>query len=232
MLIKIPKEKMYLANEGWLESRFHFSFAQYHDPKNMHFGALRVLNDDVVHPHSGFGMHPHKDMEIISYIVQGEITHEDSMGNKETLKRGEVQYMSAGSGVMHSEYNHGSEDLRLLQIWILPPHKNMQPLYGSHAFSQEERKNQWLHMVSSLQGDAPVQIHQDVNIYVAELQSKEQLSFEIKPQRQLYVVQIEGSSTFNEIQLNEGDALKVYEEKVLHIHALEEAHFLCIDLAI
>ena len=128
MVKKIEKERMFLSNQGWLESRFHFSFAEYRDFNNMHFGALRVLNDDIVHPQSGFGMHPHNDMEILSYIVDGEITHKDSMGNERTLHRGEVQYMSAGTGVMHSEYNnHKSKDLRLLHIWILPPHKGLPP---------------------------------------------------------------------------------------------------------
>lgn len=232
MLTKIPKEQMFLANEGWLESRFHFSFAQYHDPQNMHFGVLRVLNDDIVHPNGGFGMHPHKDMEIISYIIEGEITHEDSMGHKESLKRGEVQYMSAGSGVMHSEYNHGSVDLRLLQIWILPPFKNMEPLYGSHRFIEEERKNRWLHMVSSLEGSAPIQIHQDVNIYVSELHKNKQLTLNIARQRQLYIVQIEGCSVFNKTTLNEGDALKVVNEEYLRVEALDDAHIMVIELEI
>ena len=114
-LKKLPKENMYTSNLGWLESRFHFSFADYHNAKNMNFGVLRVLNDDIIHPKGGFPTHPHRNMEIISYIVDGEITHEDSMGNSETLKRGEVQNMSAGTGVRHSEFNVSKEnDLRLL----------------------------------------------------------------------------------------------------------------------
>jgi redox-sensitive bicupin YhaK (pirin superfamily) len=197
----------------------------------MNFGVLRVLNDDIVHPNSGFGMHPHKDMEIISYIVKGEITHEDSMGHKESLQRGEVQYMSAGTGVLHSEYNHGSEDLRLLQIWILPPQKNMQPLYGSYRFKKQDRDDRLLHMVSSLKGNAKVQIHQDVNIYASELQKSKELVLDIQSNRQLYVVQIEGWALYNGLKLDAGDALKAVDEKSLHIQGGDDTHLLIIEMA-
>ena len=137
MLKKLPKENMGKSNLGWLESRFHFSFAEYRNPNNMNFGVLRVLNDDIVHPESGFDTHPHANMEIISYVVNGEITHKDSMGNSEVLKRGEVQYLSAGDGIYHSEHNlHKSDDLRLLQIWILPPQAGLPRLYNSFKFKE------------------------------------------------------------------------------------------------
>lgn len=231
MLEKISKESMYYSNQGWLESRFHFSFAQYRDLNNLNFGVLRVLNDDIVHPHSGFDMHPHSDMEIISYIVDGEITHKDSMGNEETLKRGEVQYMSAGTGVMHSEYNHGNTDLRLLQIWILPPLKGVNPLYGSYKYEWNERVNKLLPIVSSLSGKAKVNIHQDVNIYVSQLDAQKELTFEIEANRQVYFVQIEGRCHVNVIELNEADALKVVNEMQLHIKALTKAHFIMIEMS-
>jgi len=231
MLEKISKEKMYLSNQGWLQSRFHFSFAQYRDLNNLNFGVLRVLNDDIVHPHSGFDMHPHSDMEIISYVVDGEITHKDSMGNEETLKRGDVQYMSAGKGVMHSEYNHGNSDLRLLQIWILPPLKGVNPLYGSYKYEWNERVNKLLPIVSSLSGKAKVNIHQDVNIYVSQLDAQKELTFEIEANRQVYFVQIEGRCHVNAIELNEADALKVVNETQLHIKALTKAHFIMIEMS-
>ncbi len=231
MLEKISKESMYYSNQGWLESRFHFSFAQYRDLNNLNFGVLRVLNDDIVHPHSGFDMHPHSDMEIISYVVDGEITHKDSMGNEETLKRGEVQYMSAGTGVMHSEYNHGNTDLRLLQIWILPPLKGVKPLYGSYKYEWNERVNKLLPIVSSLSGKAKVNIHQDVNIYVSQLDAQKELTFEIEANRQIYFVQIEGRCHVNAIELNEADALKVVNETQLHIKALTKAHFIMIEMS-
>jgi redox-sensitive bicupin YhaK (pirin superfamily) len=190
-----------------------------------------VLNDDIVHPHSGFDMHPHSDMEIISYVVDGEITHKDSMGNEETLKRGEVQYMSAGTGVMHSEYNHGNTDLRLLQIWILPPLKGVNPLYGSYKYEWDERVNKLLPIVSSLSGKAKVNIHQDVNIYVSQLDAKKELTFEIEANRQIYFVQIEGRCHVNAIELNEADALKVVNETQLHIKALTKTHFIMIEMS-
>lgn len=230
MLQKISKEQMYVSNLGWLESRFHFSFDQYRDMNNMNFGVLRVLNDDIVHAKSGFDMHPHKNMEIISYVVQGEITHKDSMGNEESLKRGEVQYMSAGTGVWHSEYNQSGVDLRLLQIWILPPVKDVSPLYGSYAFKEDERKNQLLNIVSSENGNAKIKIHQDVNIYVCELDANEEVNFSINANRQLYFVQIEGESRVNGISLYHADALKVQNEKELSIKAQVKSHFLFIEM--
>lgn len=231
MLKKLPKENMGTSNLGWLESRFHFSFAEYHNPNNIQFGVLRVLNDDIIHPLGGFDTHPHANMEIISYIVKGEITHQDSMGNKEILKRGEVQYLSAGDGIYHSEYNHHkTEDLRLLQIWILPPSNNRPKLYGSHKYIYEERKNKLLKIVSSQAGDANVKIHQDVNIYVSEIDKGEMIEFTLNVNRQLYFVQIEGTSTINGVFLEEGDALEITQEKLLKIEALKQSHFLCIEM--
>ena len=232
MLKKLPKENMGTSNLGWLESRFHFSFAQYRNPNNINFGVLRVLNDDIIHPKSGFDTHPHSNMEIISYVVNGEITHKDSMGNSETLKRGEVQYLSAGDGIYHSEHNvHKSEDLRLLQIWIIPPFAGLPRLYGSKRFEEIDRKNTLLNIVSSQEGTADIKIYQDVNIYVSELEINKLLEFEIKEDRQVYFVQIEGSSNINEITLNAGDAMEIVDIEEIEIKALENSHFLFIEMA-
>lgn len=232
MLRKIAKENLYLSDKGWLQSRFHFSFAEYHNPQNIHFGVLRVLNDDVVRRQSGFDMHPHRDMEIISYIIDGEITHKDSMGHERTLKRGEVQYMSAGTGVYHSEYNNSaSTDLRLLQIWLLPSKKGLEPNYGEEHYGLEERKNRLLHLVSDQEGDAKVKIHQDVNIYVSELDSSKKLMFDIAPKRQIYFVQIEGDAVINSIKLSHSDAMEITDETRITIEALSASHFLFIEMA-
>ena len=232
MLKKLPKENMGTSNLGWLESRFHFSFAEYYNRENMNFGVLRVVNDDIIHPQSGFDTHPHKNMEIISYIVDGEITHKDSMGNEETLKRGEVQYMSAGDGIEHSEHNwHESKDLRLLQIWILPPQKDLPRVYGSYKFKEEESKNRFLNIVSSPNGNSKVQLYQDVNIYVTQLQTSRSLDFILKENRQIYFVQIEGSSSINGITLNDGDAMEIVDESKLDIKAINNSHFLFIEMA-
>ena len=232
MLKKLPKENMGTSNLGWLESRFHFSFADYVNYDNMNFGVLRVLNDDIIHPQSGFDTHPHRDMEIISYVVQGEITHKDSMGNAETLKRGEVQYMSAGTGVRHSEHNlHSNEDLRLLQIWIVPPQKGLEPVYGSHKFDESESKNKLLNIVSSDEGDAKIKIHQDVNIYVSKLEKSRSLDFTVKKGRQIYFVQIEGISNINGVILEDGDGMEIVNETKLDIQALKNSHFLFIEMS-
>jgi quercetin 2,3-dioxygenase len=231
MLKKLPKENMGTSNLGWLESRFHFSFAEYINYDNMNFGVLRVLNDDIIHPKGGFDTHPHRDMEIISYIVNGEITHKDSIGNSETLKRGEVQYMSAGTGVAHSEYNlHTSKDLRLLQIWILPPKKGLDTLYGSYRYKEEESQNKFLKIVSSQNGNAPIKLHQDVNIYVTQLDAQKSLDFSIASNRQIYFVQIEGSSSINGIELGYGDAMEIVDETKLEIKAIDKSHFLFIEM--
>jgi len=134
VLRKIDNTKMGSSDLGWLKSKFHFSFAEYYNPSNVNFGVLRVINDDLVKPGTGFDTHPHRDMEIISYIVDGELTHGDSMGNKRTLSRGHVQYMSAGTGVFHSEHNFGEETLRFLQIWIYPDKNGYEPNYGDYKF--------------------------------------------------------------------------------------------------
>lgn len=231
MLKKLSKNLMGKSNLGWLQSRFHFSFAEYRNPANVHFGVLRVLNDDLIQANSGFPMHPHENMEIISYIVDGEITHKDSMGNSETLKRGEVQYLSAGDGIFHSEENKGKELLRLLQIWIFPPQKGLPRLYGSHRYKEEKRANKLLNIVSSQDGESPIKIYQDVDIYASEANKGKTFEYEIKENRQIYFVQIEGKSLLNDsVELDFGDACEITKENILKIEALEESHFLFIDM--
>ena len=197
MLRKIDSAGLGTSDLGWLRSRFHFSFAEYRDPDNVKFGVLRVLNDDLVAPGRGFGTHPHNDFEILSYVVDGALTHADSMGNEHTLTRGEVQYMSAGKGVLHSEYNRGDTTLRFLQIWIIPDEKGHEPAYGDHRFPWEARRNQWLVIAAGPDGDAPVGIHQDVSLSVVELDAGRELGYAVGPGRQAYLLQIEGSSSVN-----------------------------------
>ncbi len=178
MLRRIESKNMGSSNLGWLRSKFHFSFAEYYNPNNINFGVLRVINDDLIEAGTGFDTHPHKDMEIISYVVNGDLTHEDSMGNKNTITRGHVQFMSAGSGVYHSEHNFGKEILRLLQIWIFPDKQGYKPSYGDYRFNWNDRHNKWLHMVSSKNGSAPIKINQDINIYSLELEKEKKLIFQ------------------------------------------------------
>ena len=229
MLKKIDNKNMGKSNLGWLKSLFHFSFSEYYNPSNISFGKLRVINDDLIQSQTGFPMHPHNDMEIVSYVVAGKITHKDSMGNASELSRGEVQYMSAGTGVYHSEYNLGDEELRLLQIWIYPDKKDYKPNYGENKFNWSDRENKWLHMVSSIEGNAPVKIHQDVNIYAIYLDKNNEESLNVEKDRQAYLVQIEGSSIINSIELNEKDALEIVEENI-KIKAKENSHFLVLEM--
>lgn len=226
MLKKIDHRNMGRSQLGWLDSHFHFSFAEYYNPDNLSFGTLRVINDDIIQSHTGFDTHPHRDMEIVTYVVQGELTHQDSMQNSRILKRGEVQYMSAGTGVFHSEYNHGEEELRLLQIWILPDAKGYPPYYGDHRFAWEDRENTWLWLVAE---EAPISLHQDINIAALALEQGKEISYIVKENRQAYLVQIEGESKSNGISMVARDGLEIIEEEIL-IQAKTDSHLLLLEM--
>jgi redox-sensitive bicupin YhaK (pirin superfamily) len=218
---------------GWLDSHFHFSFANYYNPDNIHFGALRVINDDLVKPGTGFDVHPHENMEIISYVIDGELTHGDSMGNKESLERGQVQYMSAGTGVWHSEHNLGSDLLRFLQIWILPDGQGYKPNYGDYRFKFEDRIGRWLPIATWTKNngsEAPIKIHQDVNVYASVVKAGERLDFPVGKDRQAYMVLIEGEAEAGGIRLKARDAVEITEEDVT-VKAVEDAHLLVIEMA-
>lgn len=231
MLRKISSSQMGSGYHEWLNSLFHFSFADYYNPKNMNYGVLRVLNDDLVQPKSGFDPHPHRNMEIISYVVEGQLTHGDNLGNKRSVKRGDIQYMSAGTGVIHSEYNLGNETLRFLQLWIIPDQKNHEPSYGDFHFEEANRYNQWLEVVSSKMGNAPIKINQDVHIYVTELSDQKEISMTVNLNRQAYLVLIEGEAVINDISLSMRDALEIKEETI-HIRSIGKSHYLVIEMAI
>ena len=229
MLRKIENKNMGKSDLGWLKTSYHFSFADYFNIDNMNFGMLRVINDDLIQGNTGFDVHPHEDMEIVTYVISGELTHGDSMGNKNTIYRGEVQYMSAGTGVYHGEENMGNETSRLLQIWILPDKKGYKPAYGDYRFKEDERKNKWLNIVSSQDRDAKIKINQDANIYVIELDEGKEETFNVDKGRQAYLVQIEGEANINEITLNERDALEIVEEDI-KIKAKKKSHILVIEM--
>lgn len=230
MIKKVDSSNMGKSNLGWLNSWFHFSFAEYQDPTNMNYGVLRVLNDDLIEQGTGFDMHPHRDMEIITYVVDGELTHGDSMQNRQTLHRGEVQYMSAGSGVVHSEHNLGEELLRLLQIWIIPDKKGYMPNYGDFRFPWKDRVGHWLHIVSGENDAAPIQIHQDIDLFVSMIPRGEALDYELVRGRQVYLVQIEGCSAVNGTILHTRDAAKIRQVDRLKINAESDSHVLLFDM--
>lgn len=239
MFKKKTLTEMGSSDHCWLSSVHHFSFEDYCNPLNDNFGVLRVLNDDIIKPRSGFHNHPHRDMEIISYVVKGDLTHGDSMENKKIVKKDSIQYMSAGTGIIHEEHNLTNNDLRIIQIWIYPNKLGCNPNYGDYTFSTEEKKNRWLYMVSSKKGLAPVKINQDINIYSLELDIKKKIEFKINKNRQGYLVQIEGKSIIenapfeprykNIIELNEREALEIYEEE-FKIKAAQNSHFILIEM--
>lgn len=230
MLRFIDSQKMGRSRLGWLDSHFHFSFAEYYNPENTHFGVLRVINDDLIESQTGFPTHPHKDFEIVSYVVNGELTHADSMANQETLTRGQVQYMSAGTGVTHSEYNWGADTARLLQIWFFPDKKGHTPNYGDHRFKWEDRIDRWMPLVS---GDNDlqflVQIHADVHLYATELAHGKELSFPVAAGRQAYLVLIEGEAEIGGHLLKDRDALEIVEESI-QIKAAKNTHILLLEM--
>ena len=202
------------TNENWLKSRFHFSFAEYHNPSNSNFGVLRVMNDDLVQPKRGFGEHPHRDMEIITYIVEGSLTHKDSMGTKETLGRGSVQFMTAGKGVYHSEFNDNDKPLRFIQTWIVPSRRGLTPNYGSYNGKSNagERKNKLQHLVSNVLDNSkktPVEVNQDVDTYAAEIDLDKSVTTPISPGRQGYLLCIEGEVNVNGKTLKRHDACEI-----------------------
>lgn len=231
MLIHRKSKEMGHANHHWLDSFHHFSFANYYNPDNIQFGVLRVVNDDRVGSGTGFDMHHHENMEILSYVVEGELTHADSMGNRHTVKRGQVQYMSAGTGIFHSEHNYGHEILRFLQIWIFPDKDGYLPQYGDLALKWEDRIGKWLPIASGA-GDSrfPIQIHADIHIYSSLIPKGEELSFAVPKGRQAYLINIEGVTQVGDLVLQERDALEIYEEDVL-LESKGTSHLFVIEMA-
>ncbi len=230
MMKHIPFRTLYKADHGWLQSRFHFSFAEYQNRANMHYGVLRVMNDDVIQAHSGFGVHPHRDMEIITYVIRGALTHEDSMGNKESLGRGSVQYLSAGTGITHSEKNESDEEVHLIQTWILPRKEGLEPRYGSQTYDAVERQNQWLQIMGAEGSPAVTNMYQDANMYVSEVSRDTKLTFELASNRQLYVKVMEGQAYINGVLFRRGDAAEVRGED-LSVEALSDVHVLLVEMA-
>ena len=219
------------ANHGWLDSHFSFSFAEYHDPQHMGFSSLRVINEDVVQPGKGFGTHGHRDMEIITYILEGALEHKDSMGNGSVIRPGDVQRMSAGRGVQHSEFNPSpSERVHLLQIWILPNVMGIPPGYEEQHFDAASRRGR-LRLIAASDGrDGAVKIHQDAAVYAALLDGAERVSHSLAVGRKAYVHVARGKVTVNDNALDAGDALKVSGESALVLERGDNAEILLFDL--
>ncbi|MBE9608465.1 pirin family protein [Chitinilyticum piscinae] len=232
MLIRRPANERGHANHGWLDSRFSFSFAEYYDPAHMHFGALRVINDDRIAAGAGFPMHPHRDMEIITYVLDGAIAHQDSMGNGSTIRPGNVQRMSAGTGILHSEFNPQNDaDTHLLQIWIMPNVKNVTPSYEEAEFPESEKRGR-LRLAASPDGaDGSVTIHQDARLYLGLFDGSETVEHAFAAGRKIYVHLARGELTVNGERLAGGDALMLKDEALLQLANGVNAEVLVFDLA-
>jgi redox-sensitive bicupin YhaK (pirin superfamily) len=233
MIQVIPSAARHTTDNGWLLSSFSFSFGDYNDPNNNNFGAVRVFNDDVVQPDSGFGMHPHRDMEIISYIIEGTLEHKDSIGNVGLIEAGEVQRITAGKGILHSEYNPSTTvPVRLLQIWIFPEQRGLTPSWEQKKFTKEQQLNQLLPVVSGKPRDGVININQDATIYLSTLESKQQLTYTQSPERKTLLFVIKGKLSLNEKEtLSEGDSARMTELSDLNISTANGAQFILFDLA-
>ncbi len=219
------------ANHGWLDSWHSFSFADYYDPRHMGFGALRVINEDRIQPGMGFGTHGHRDMEIISYVLEGALAHKDSMGNGSTIVPGDVQRMSAGRGVMHSEFNHEpAGETHFLQIWIEPSRRGIDPGYEQKRFTPQDKRGQ-LRLVASSDGrDGSVTIHQDAFVYATLLDGAERVEHALAPGRRAYLHLARGSLRANGQALAAGDALKVTDVAEVVLEQGAQAEALLFDL--
>lgn len=219
------------ADHGWLQAKHTFSFAEYQNPDRMHFGTLRVINEDRIAPGKGFGTHPHRDMEIVTYIIDGAIEHKDSMGNGTVITAGEVQRMTAGTGVQHSEFNHSQEtELHLLQIWIFPEQNGLDPGYEQTRYSREDKLNQ-LRLVGSRDGrDGSITIHQNVDMFASVLEKDNEVSHEVQPGRKVFVQVVDGNIAINDQRLAAGDGAQLDDEQMLKISAPTDAEFLLFDM--
>ncbi|WP_442765486.1 pirin family protein [Sulfurospirillum cavolei] len=220
------------AEHGWLHSRFSFSFAEYYDPARMGFGVLRVINDDIIEAGQGFSMHPHRDMEIVSIVTQGVLIHQDSEGNRGEIHAGEIQYMSAGSGVLHSEFASPEGKAALFQIWIQPDRKGAQPLYAQRDFRNDIRPDRWLTLVSPNGEDRSIAIRQDALIKTAHLnEGKTLLLASSAPNRGRLLFIVEGSVEIEGVLLEARDEVQITEDKTYEIKAIQSARILLFDVA-
>ncbi|MGZ8223744.1 MAG: pirin family protein [Methylobacter sp.] len=220
------------SNLGWLKSRHTFSFGQYFNPNRMGFESLRVINDDRVAPGTGFGTHPHNNMEIISYVLEGALEHRDSMGNGSIIKPGEVQRLSAGTGISHSEFNHSkNSEVHFLQIWFVPDTVNTEPAYAQQAFDELEKRGRF-RLVASKQGrGGSITLHQDVDMSVALIDKGEEIAYAIAPDRTAWVHIARGQVSMNDTDLKAGDGAAINGESLLKFRNAQDAEVILFDMA-
>ncbi len=227
-----PFDSLGGANHGWLDAKHHFSFADYHDPARMHWGNLRVWNDDTIAPKTGFPPHPHRDMEIITYVREGAITHEDSLGNKGRTEAGDVQVMSAGTGVRHSEYNLEDVTTKIFQIWILPTRNGEQPSWGARPFPKGDRAGHFETLASGYEGDGDaLPIRTDARIVAATLKAGETAEYPIGADRKAYLVPATGAVKIDDVQVNARDGAAIRDLDVIRVTAIEDSELVLVDAA-
>jgi redox-sensitive bicupin YhaK (pirin superfamily) len=232
MIERRPFESLGGANHGWLDAKHHFSFADYADPKRMGWGALRVWNDDTIAAQSGFPPHPHSDMEIITYVREGAITHQDNLGNKGRTEAGDVQVMSAGTGIRHAEYNLEPGTTRIFQIWILPSERGLGPSWGAKPFPKGDRSGRFVTLASGFSDDTEaLPIRADARVAGATLKAGEVVDYLLGEDRYGYLVPAKGAVEVNDVKLNARDGAAIYGEKVLRVKALEDAEVVLVDAA-
>ncbi len=224
-------EKLGGARHDWLDTKHHFSFADYFDPQRMGWGALRVWNDDEIAPGTGFPPHPHADMEIITYVRQGAITHQDSLGNKGRTEAGDVQVMSAGTGIRHSEQNFEPETTTLFQIWILPSSRGQKPSWGTKPFPKRDRSGRFVTLASGVDGDAEaLPIRADARVLGATLKAGETAEYRLAEGRRAYLVSARGAVEVNGVPLAARDGAAIQDERALSVTAIEDAEIVLVDV--
>jgi redox-sensitive bicupin YhaK (pirin superfamily) len=230
-MIKIIKAKdRHFSDFEWLQTYWLFSFSNYYDPHNIQFGALRVFNDDVVKQGTGFPTHPHNEMEIVTIVLEGEIAHEDSMGNKAVIKAGDVQRMSAGTGLTHSEFNLADKPVHFYQIWILPDKKELEPTYDQKSFDSSLWKNKLFPIASGQEIDNTVTFHTDATIYRCDLDAQKEITFKTNGCRRIFIYLTEGTLIVNTKEINSKDQMRIDLEENIEILAKSDSSFIFIDV--
>jgi redox-sensitive bicupin YhaK (pirin superfamily) len=227
-----PFETLGAANHGWLDARHHFSFASYHDPGRTQWGSLRVWNDDTIAPKSGFPAHPHRDMEIITYVRKGAITHEDNLGNRGRTEAGDVQVMSAGTGIRHAEYNREDSETQIFQIWILPSATGLVPTWGTRPFPKDSRAGRFVTLASGFEGDEDaLPIRTDARVLGATLKAGESTRYGLGEGRKGYLVPATGAVEVNGKRINARDGVAISDVRDLEVKALEDSEIVLVDAA-
>ena len=227
-----PFAQLGAAQHGWLNARHHFSFAEYHDPARMNWGRLRVWNDDEIAPQSGFPPHPHRDMEIITYVRQGAITHQDNLGNQGRTEAGDVQVMSAGTGIAHSEYNLEDETTKIFQIWIQPNQAGLPPSWGAKPFPKGDRSGAFVTLASGYEEDVDaLRIRTDARLVAATVKAGQSAEYALQPGRKAYLVGATGAFTVNGVAAKARDGVAIADETLIRIEAQEDSEIVLVDVA-